>query len=278
MIKICFYCDSIFSVGGVQRILAVIAGAISAKHEVTILTLDKPEQEDLNMYELGQRNIRFRHISLPPIGKWEYLPCKTYSYLYKKRIIPQIPITSQWYGYSSFPHTQRKVLIGELNNENYDIIVGVHAFLSLQLASIRHRLKARRVVGWMHTSFNAFFNTPGFYLYEQKNQFRHEMTKLDGIIVLTNYDRGLYERELNLFPIAIYNPLSLTPEGEGSPAYKRFLSVGRMSHLTKGFDILIEAFAIFARDNKEWTLEIVGEGPEKPALLKQIASTSWKTG
>ena len=107
MIKICFYCDSIFSVGGVQRILAVIAGAISAKHEVTILTLDKPEQEDLNMYELGQRNIRFRHISLPPIGKWEYLPCKTYSYLYKKRIIPQIPITSQWYGYSSFPHTQR---------------------------------------------------------------------------------------------------------------------------------------------------------------------------
>ena len=45
MIKICFYCDSIFSVGGVQRILAVIAGAISAKHEVTILTLDKPEQE-----------------------------------------------------------------------------------------------------------------------------------------------------------------------------------------------------------------------------------------
>lgn len=89
MIKICFYCDSIFSVGGVQRILAVIAGAISAKHEVTILTLDKPEQEDLNMYELGQRNIRFRYISLPPIGKWEYLPCKTYSYLYKKRIIPQ---------------------------------------------------------------------------------------------------------------------------------------------------------------------------------------------
>lgn len=205
MIKICFYCDSIFSVGGVQRILAVIAGAISAKHEVTILTLDKPEQEDLNMYELGQRNIRFRYISLP-YRKMGIFALQNIQLFIQKRIIPQIPITSQWYGYSSFPHTQRKVLIGELNNENYDIIVGVHAFLSLQLASIRHRLKARRVVGWMHTSFNAFFNTPGFYLYEQKNQFRHEMTKLDGIIVLTNYDRGLYERELNLFPIAIYNP------------------------------------------------------------------------
>ena len=80
MIKICFYCDSIFSVGGVQRILAVIAGAISAKHEVTILTLDKPEQEDLNMYELGQRNIRFRHISLPPIGKHTVIYTKKESY------------------------------------------------------------------------------------------------------------------------------------------------------------------------------------------------------
>ena len=97
------------------------------------------------------------------------------------------------------------------------------------------------------------------------------MTKLDGIIVLTNYDRGLYERELNLFPIAIYNPLSLTPEGEGSPAYKRFLSVGRMSHLTKGFDILIEAFAIFARDNKEWTLEIVGEGRNCYPVFQLVA-------
>ena len=84
------------------------------------------------------------------------------------------------------------------------------------------------------------------------------MTKLDGIIVLTNYDRGLYERELNLFPIAIYNPLSLTPEGEGSPAYKRFLSVGRMSHLTKGFDILIEAFAILhvKTRNGHWKLSV----------------------
>ena len=48
--------------------------------------------------------------------------------------------------------------------------------------------------------------------------------------------------------------------------------MGRMSHLTKGFDILIEAFALFARNNKEWTLEIVGEGPEAPLLKKQIAS------
>lgn len=271
MTKICFYCDTLFSVGGVQRVLAVIAKALSPNYDITILTHDKPEQQDLKMYGLEEADIRYRYIRLPPLRPWEYPPCKAYSFIYKKKFIPQTPLTSKWYGYSSFPYTQRKRLINELNSQGYDLIIGVHAFLSLRLASIRRRLTAQRVIGWMHTSYNAFFNTPGFYLYEQKNQFRHEMPKLDGIIVLTHRDRERYEQELSLFPKSIYNPLSLTPEGAGNPSYKRFLSVGRMSHLTKGFDILIEAFALFARDNDDWTLEIVGEGPEEEALKEQVA-------
>lgn len=270
MTKICFYCDSIFSFGGVQRVLAVIAKALSVNYEITILTHDKPEQEDRSLYELGQTNIRFRYISLPNISRWEYLPCKIYSLLYKKKILPQTPITSQWYGYSSFPRSQRKVLIHELNSENYDMIISVHAFLSLRLASIRHQLNAKKVIGWMHNSFDAFFNTPKVFLYEQKNQFRHEMRKLDGIVVLTHYDRERYEQELQLFPKAIHNPLPLTPDGEGCLSYKRFLAVGRMSTPAKGFDILIEAFALFARDNKEWTLEIVGEGSGESTLRELI--------
>lgn len=270
MTKICFYCDTIFSFGGVQRVLAVIAKALSPNHEITILTYDRPEEEDRSMYELGEAKIRFRYISRPAISWWEYFPCKAYSFLYKKKVVPQTALTSQWYGYSSFPFSMRKELIEELNNENYDVIIGVHAFLSLQLASIRHKLNASKVIGWMHSSFDAFFNPPGVYLYEQKNQFRHEMRKLDGIIVLTHRDRELYEQELQLFPKAIYNPLPLTPDGEGELSYKRFLSVGRMSTRAKGFDILIEAFALFARENNEWTLEIVGEGSGESALREQI--------
>lgn len=38
--RILFYCDTVFSFGGVQRVLAEIAKALSGKHEVTILTTD----------------------------------------------------------------------------------------------------------------------------------------------------------------------------------------------------------------------------------------------
>ena len=47
--------------------------------------------------------------------------------------------------------------------------------------------------------------------------------------------------------------------------------MGRFSPLHKGFDILIQAFALFAENNKEWTLDIVGEGPEEEAFRNLIA-------
>ena len=50
--KICFYCDSIFSFGGVQRVLSVIAKELSFRHEVTIMTHDNPSLMDTTMYNL----------------------------------------------------------------------------------------------------------------------------------------------------------------------------------------------------------------------------------
>lgn len=267
-LKICFYCDTIFSFGGVQRVLAVIAGELSKEHDVTILTHDNLEKTDTSMYDLNQTNIRFDYIAYTNLPFYEYLPCKTYSLLYKK-ILPQNKLTSHIYGYSSFPLSRRRKLIKKLNNEGFDIVVGVHAFLSLYLASISHQLKAK-TIGWMHTSFDGFFNTPNLYLWDQKMQFKYESTKLDTIVVLSKRDQLLFKKELSIESVQIYNPLTLKPQGEGSYKHKKFLAVGRLSKLTKGFDVLIEAFALFAQENKEWNLDIVGEGPEESLLRSLI--------
>lgn len=270
-LKICFYCDTIFSFGGVQRVLAVIAKALSAaSHEVTILTLDNPAHEDKTMYELQDSDIRFRYIRFPALRPWEYFPCKAYSYLYKK-MLPQTRLTSQWYGYSSFPFSQQQLLIDRLNEGNYDVVVGVHAFLSLRLAAVRERITAPRVIGWMHNSYHAFFENQPSYLGGLKNHFGHQMQRLDDVVVLTHADDDLYQKELNLHPVVIYNPLTLQPQGHCHPEAKKFVAIGRFSTRHKGFDILIEGFARFAQQNNDWTLDIVGEGPEEEMLRGLIA-------
>ena len=68
----------------------------------------------------------------------------------------------------------------------------------------------------------------------------------------------------------IYNPLTLVPGPPSTGTSKKFLAVGRFSRLHKGFDLLIEAFRIFAGQDKEWTLDIVGEGVEEPVYRKLI--------
>ncbi len=53
----------------------------------------------------------------------------------------------------------------------------------------------------------------------------------------------------------------------------RLLAVGRL-HPVKGFDILIQAFALLAKYFPAWDLTIVGEGPERASLQAQIDELS----
>ena len=53
--------------------------------------------------------------------------------------------------------------------------------------------------------------------------------------------------------------------------------MGRFSPKHKGFDLLIEAFALFAKKNQEWILDIVGEGPEKEQLAQMITENDLET-
>ncbi len=64
--RILFYCDTVFSFGGVQRVLAEIAKALSGKHEVTILTTDTCT--DLSMYGYAESTVRFDSLIPPPLS------------------------------------------------------------------------------------------------------------------------------------------------------------------------------------------------------------------
>ena len=259
--------DSIFSYGGVQRVTAVIAKELAKDYDVTIVTLDKPEQEDTSLYNLQEANIHYRFFRYPETPRWKQLICKTYSYLYR-RVLPQTRFTSDIYAHSSFPSEKRNALAKELQRGNYDVIIGVHAPLSVRLAACRKQLKRTKLIGWIHNSYEALFCTGSLYIGpELQKHYEFQLQKLDKTIVLCQDDAHKYH-----FPTkVIYNPLTLEPGKISQGDSKRFLAVGRFSHRHKGFDLLIEAFNIFAKDNKEWVLDIVGEGVEEPLYRKMIA-------
>ena len=99
LMKILFYADTVFGFGGVQRVLAVIAKALSDEHDVTILSTDT--DVNLSMYGYGQSNVKFEYITYQGKINFEFYLCKTISFIYKK-VLPHNSATSRLYSYSFF--------------------------------------------------------------------------------------------------------------------------------------------------------------------------------
>ena len=270
MKKICFLIDSIFSYGGVQRVTSVIAKELAKDYDVTITTFDKKELKDTSLYNLGEANLKYRFISYPRIGYFHNIICKVYSALYQK-YRPQSKRASDMYGYSSFPSPLRKSLIKELYNK-YDVIIGVHAPLAGRLATIKKKLPGVKMIGWIHNSYEALFAEQFIYIgSSRKRHYVYQFRKLNHVVLLCQHDADSYAQYDSLLkPSVIYNPLTLEPGKISDGTSKRFLAVGRFSRQHKGFDLLIEAFNLFAQRNNEWILDIVGEGPEEDLYREMI--------
>lgn len=96
----------------------------------------------------------------------------------------------------------------------------------------------------------------------------------DQIVTLTERDKTFWvekyynvEKKITVIPNPTpYDEVDHVPSLES----KMVLAVGRLDYI-KGFDLLLEAWALFCRQDKDWTLNIVGGGEEE-LRLKQIAS------
>ena len=265
MKKICFLVDSIFSIGGVQRVTSVIAKALATDYDVAIVTFDESSKEDTSMYDLQTAPIQYRFFKYPQVSKWKNFCCKAYSAIYRK-VLPQIKVTSNWYAHSSFPSELREALAQEI--KGFDIVVGVHAPLAIRLASCKPLLENTKLIGWIHNSYEALYGEHSRYIGpELRKHYEFQLQKLHHTIVLCQYDAQQYHIPTDV----IYNPLTLEPGSISSGNSKKFLAVGRFSHRHKGFDLLIQAFHLFAQKNQDWTLDIVGEGVEEEMYRKMIA-------
>jgi glycosyltransferase involved in cell wall biosynthesis len=181
-------------------------------------------------------------------------------------------MTSDLYAHSSFPKERRNALTKVLQEGRFDVVIGVHAFLAMRLATIKKELGNTKTIAWIHNSFEALLKEGSPYLgTELEYHYGRQLKKLDEAVVLYQQDAEMYQKAFGFKPSVIYNPLTLQPGSPSQGNSKRFLAVGRFSYLHKGFDLLIDAFHQFAQKDSEWTLDIVGEGPEEKIYRKKIA-------
>jgi glycosyltransferase involved in cell wall biosynthesis len=98
--------------------------------------------------------------------------------------------------------------------------------------------------------------------------------RLDAVTVLTEHDRADYAKALAGSPVRLECIPNGIPEKDAPAAAhdaKRLVAAGRMTG-QKGFDMLLDAFAIVAARHPDWTLAVYGGGPWRRRLTEQRAA------
>lgn len=270
MAKICFIASSLFSVGGEQRVAAVVANELVKSNRIIAYTMDGEAEREKNIYGVDGR-IEIREIRQPRFG----LPGRA-----ARRIIRELnertPLLYRrkcFYGlleYAYFCKAWQKQWIAELAKERYDVIVAVSGGNTMRLGLIADRLDCGMTVGWEHNAYEAYFEMKSRYFWHMDPLFAESLRRLDKCVVLNRDIAEKYKTAFGKDCDVIYNPRSFVCTEKSSLAEKNFVTCGRMIR-QKGFDLLIESFRSFARDDKEWTLTIVGDGDMRPFIEGKIA-------
>lgn len=264
-IKICFLYESVFTLGGVQTCITTIANyLIKQGYDITILCSNVNVEENRATYGLDQ-NIKVIFITKRSCLKRiiykvsnAILKFNRKTGILKKNLNLLKKIYYFYYG---------KDLERIINDNNFDVVISSGQYFNVVLALLKLKSNIKRI-GWQHNSNKVYFNTKGKNYWNQEVIVKEMFAKLDKYIVLTEDDRkGLLQEGYQ--SITLYNPLRFKQNEKSLLNNKKFIAVGRLSKI-KGFDRLIKNFKKFIRYNKEWTLDIIGDGQERDNLINLV--------
>ena len=271
--RICIWTSSVFKLGGTKRVVTMLANKLTEQHEVTILTFDSPQKEDRTMYGLDSKvNIEYiqsqnfrdhTHVGKALRSVIKRINNKT-GFFNKAQYVELIRD-------SFYPKFIREKWIKYINSFEFDVVIAT-AGLSLHLAVIADEIKAK-TLGWQHSCYDAYVNQKGVLFWKKDELLKKYFAKLDAVIVLSDYDKDAFKKNLGITCVSIGNPRSFVSEEKTDITQKNFFIASRFEK-AKGLEFGIEAFAKFCTVDDEWNLIIAGDG----RLRKKIIDLVWKYG
>jgi len=143
--------------------------------------------------------------------------------------------------------------------ENPTMLICIGLFPILLAAMIIKENQLIRTIGSLHSPYRAqrhIWKFLRWLLYY----------RMDILVALTLRDLPKFKRH-NPNVLAIPNPLTFYPNQAATLETKLILAVGRIDY-PKGYDLMLEVFALFCKKNLDWNLKIIGEGPLKADIEK----------
>ncbi len=257
MMKVLYVIDSLASKGGAERIVTEKMNYLAGRfgYDVTVVTCYQDLKTMPNAYELSP-NVRQVCLSIPYYSQ--------YRVGYPKRLL----VKSQL----------RRRLVNELTAAvaaaDPDILIGMGYFSADVVCGIRCRAKKiieshdARQFTLQRQGLSRSFLSETYMKWYRRHYFRQVERQADVVVTLTKGDAREWAgaRRVEVIPNFSVMPVKAMSTG----AEKRVLAVGRLEW-QKGFDLLIDAWAVASKEHPGWRLDIIGSGMLEDELRGRIA-------
>lgn len=266
MKKICFIASAVYTIGGEQSVLALIANELCKRYDVTIYTHEN-KCKTTSLLEKLQAEVKVVYVPKVRHG-FVYVLVAIFNRFFRKLFNNKFAQYLMKCAY--YPKKTLNYWIKEININNYDTVITVSGSksYSIMLGYIKHKINAK-VIAWEHSSYEAYFSYPSSYYYNRKSAFINEVRKLDKCVVLNSDISNKYMENLGIETIVIHNPCKPLEKVENNCYNKQFIACGRLEE-EKGYEGLIDAFNIFFKENQEWRLVLLGDGSKYEVIRKKI--------
>ncbi len=241
--KIVYCTPALYMAGGVERVLTLKANYF-AEHFGYDITIILTEGKDKPLFYPLSEKVKVVNLD---IGFEELWTCsfmmKVFVYIKKQYLF-------------------KKLLKQELMRIRPDITVSM---LRREINFITSIKDGSKKIGELHINRAHYRNFEGKDANALKNLFSKfwmnsllsKLRRLDRLVVLTEKDREAWVELNNV--IAIPNPLSISPVEKSDLSKKRVIAIGRYCH-EKGYDYLLQSWAMVQQACPDWTLVIFGDG------------------
>ncbi len=246
-LKIVYITPALYMAGGVERVLTLKANYFAEHfgYDITVI-LTEGKGKPL-FYPLSDKvKVLNLDINFEELWHCSFIK-KVFIYLKKQR-------------------QYKKLLTAQLMQLRPDITISL---LRREINFLNEIKDGSKKIGELHVNRANYRNFEANETNFLKNIFQKfwmqnlvcHLKQLDRFVVLTHEDREAWKELYNVEVIP--DPLSFKPKSISLLTSKRVIAVGRYCY-QKGFDLLLQAWAIVEKQCPDWELVIYGSGDSKP--------------
>jgi glycosyltransferase involved in cell wall biosynthesis len=256
-VKIYFLMHTVFGPGGgVQTVVRNLAADLASRHDVEIVSAVRFRDEPVHAFPDG---VKIRSLVDTRTGR---LPRRERAELESALSEPSTFMPSNEPHRRTYSQATDRALREFMDSVTDGALVGMQPGMNLAVARLGRPEVVR--VGQDHRPFEVRRG-------DLRDAMVQDLPRLDAFLVLTEDDAREYRRVLD-------PGLRIEVMPNATPAYTGRLStldnkvVTGAGHLRpkKGFDRLVEAWAIVAEKYPDWEVRIFGSGPQEASLERQI--------